>query len=446
MNTPICDFVKEYAKSKALRLHMPGHKGKSFLGGEALDITEIDGADVLYNANGIILESERNASSLFGTCATFYSCEGSSLAIRAMLYLAASHAASLGKKPLIAAGRNAHKVFLTAAALLDIETVWIFPKEQKSVVSCEITAEYLEEYLENSTDRPTALYITSPDYLGNVADVEGIAKVCHRYGILLLVDNAHGAYLNFLPESKHPIALGADACCDSAHKTLPVLTGGAYLHISHSAPKIFCEKAQSALSLFASTSPSYLILQSLDYANKYLSQGYCERLSEFVIKVRSLKERLVGSGYTFTGDEPLKLTVSAKPYGYYGYELADLLLKQGIVCEFSDPDYLVMMLTPENDDVDLMCLESALSGIKKLMPIEERMPPMPLPERRLSPRQAMFLSSITKNVSECEGKILASATVSCPPAVPVVVCGEVISKEAIKLFEYYGIKTCEVIK
>ena len=123
MKTPICDFVNEYNKSGKLRLHMPGHKGKDFLGIEGYDITEISGADVLYNADGIIRESEENAARLFGTAKTVYSAEGSSLSIRAMLYLAVIYAKENGRKPIVAAGRNAHRVFMTAAALLDFEIV-----------------------------------------------------------------------------------------------------------------------------------------------------------------------------------------------------------------------------------------------------------------------------------------------------------------------------------
>ena len=123
MRTPILDFVQRYADAKALRLHMPGHKGMPLLGMEALDITEIEGADSLYEASGIIRESEENASTLFG-CETFYSTEGSSHCIRAMLYLVRLHAKENGKKPLILAGRGAHKTFLSAAALLDLDVYW----------------------------------------------------------------------------------------------------------------------------------------------------------------------------------------------------------------------------------------------------------------------------------------------------------------------------------
>ena len=135
MDTPICDFVRDYADSGALRLHMPGHKGAGPL--ERLDITEIEGADVLYQSEGIIRRSEENAAALFGTARTLYSTEGSSLAIRAMLYLALLHARERGKRPCIAAGRNAHKVFLTGAALLDLEIHWLCPAGR--LLSCPLT-------------------------------------------------------------------------------------------------------------------------------------------------------------------------------------------------------------------------------------------------------------------------------------------------------------------
>ena len=102
------------------------------------------------------------------------------------------------------------------------------------------------------------MYVTSPDYLGGQSDVAALAEVSHRHGVPLLADNAHGAYLRFLSPSRHPMDLGADLCCDSAHKTLPVLTGGAYLHVGRAAPEPFRENARRALALFGSTSPSYL--------------------------------------------------------------------------------------------------------------------------------------------------------------------------------------------
>lgn len=445
MKTPICDFVGQYAAEKKLRLHMPGHKGEGSLGMESLDITEIDGADVLYRCEGIIGESQRNAAVLFGTGKTVYSAEGSSLAIRAMLYLAAQYAREKGERPLIAAGRNAHKTFMTAAALLDLDVQWLYPEDRKSVLSCHITAEMLEKYLSVQGRSPTAVYITSPDYLGNRADISTLTAVCHKYGALLLVDNAHGAYLNFLPQSCHPMALGADLCCDSAHKTLPVLTGGAYLHIGRNAPSLFSQQAERAMALFASTSPSYLILQSLDRANRYLAEGYREKLADFVSHMSKLKHRLEKQGFALVGDEPLKLTLAPKPYGYRGTELAASLLKQGVVCEFSDPDYLVMMFTPETGEDGLMRAEAALRMLPQKTAIMEAPPLLPVAQRAMTPREALFSPSAEIELSACEGKILADANVACPPAVPILVSGEIIDRTAIACLSYYGVSHCRIV-
>ena len=445
MNTPICDFVRQYSAREPLRLHMPGHKGQSFLGAEPLDITEIPGADVLYHAEGIILESEKNASALFGTRKTLYSAEGSSLPIRAMLYLVSLYAARQGKKPLIAAGRNAHKVFITAAALLDVRVSWLYPEGKGNLLSCEITPEGLEAFLRTAPELPDAVYITSPDYLGNMADVAGLSRVCRKYGCLLLVDNAHGAYLNFLEESLHPMALGADLCCDSAHKTLPVLTGGAYLHVGKAAPGLFSEAAESAMALFASTSPSYLILQSLDQANAYLANGFREKLKDAVQAWDRVKDSLKEAGWVLTGQEPLKLTILPKSHGYTGEELAELLEKQNIFCEFSDPDHLVLMLPVEFVGPLPGIVEMALLAIPRRTAISSAAPVLHRAEAVLSPHEALFRPSRMVSTRDALGKIMADPTVSCPPAIPVVCSGERIEQWAVDAMAYYGITRVRVI-
>ena len=444
MNAPICNFVRAYAARQALRLHMPGHKGCGPLGVEALDITEITGADSLYEASGVIRESEENASYLFG-CPTLYSTEGSSLCIRAMLYLALLHAKAQGRKPRIVAGRNAHKTFLSAAALLDLDVIWLNPGPGDSYLSCSVSAGQLEKLL-NGMDAPAAVYLTSPDYLGNTVDVAGIAEVCRRRGVLLLVDNAHGAYLRFLPASRHPIDLGADLCCDSAHKTLPVLTGGAYLHLSPAAPQLCHAQARTALALFGSTSPSYLILQSLDAANVALGDGYRDSLARFTAEVDGLKARLIEKGWQLQGNEPLKLTLRAKPRGYTGAELAQALEDHNIVCEFADPDFLVLMLTPEVGSDGLARLETALNALLVRPAIQDEPPAFHAAARVLSIREAALSPCETLPVERCLGRILAAATVGCPPAVPILVCGERIDEHALACFRYYGIEACTVAR
>ena len=444
MNTPICDFVRAYRESEALRLHMPGHKGCPLLGPEPLDITEIPGADVLYHARGVIRESEENAASLFGSARTLYSAEGSSLCIRAMLQLALLYAKMQGLPPRIAAGRNAHRVFLEGAALLDLELCWIGCGP--SLLSCVPTLAELEALFADPDKAPAVVYLTSPDYLGNCLDLVPYAELCHRHGALLLVDNAHGAYLEFLAPSRHPLDQGADLCCDSAHKTLPVLTGGAWLHLSRGSPKELLPMAEQALALFASTSPSYLILQSLDAVNPLLAGDYPSRIRETAQKVDALKDTLRAGGWTLTGQEPLKLCLLPKAFGYTGEDLAALLQEAGIVAEFADPDHLVLMFTPENTEAEIERLQSFLLSLPRLNAIQETPPSLPEPHPVLSPREALLSPFETLPAERCLGRILATPCVGCPPAVPIAVCGERLTAEALALFRYYGIEKLDVVR
>ncbi len=428
---------------------MPGHKGTKYLGIEPYDITEIDGADVLYSPDGIILESENNASELFGTEHTFYSTEGSTLCIKAMLGIAVANSGR--EKPLIVATRNSHKAFIYACALLDLEVEWIYPDEFSHLCECVVTPEKLENTLASLDRKPSAVYVTSPDYLGNILDIKGLADVCHAHKIPLLVDNAHGAYLQFLPESMHPISQGADMCCDSAHKTLPVLTGGAYLHVSKDADKSYCEIAREKLSLFASTSPSYLILQSLDMCNFYLCNGYREKLACLCDRLTQLCEHLADKGYAISAREPAKILIDVSKLSFSGNCLAEFLRAQGIEIEFSDSDCVVMMFTPDNSDEDIDKVERALLDFD--ITLSESVgtgildcPKKIYPQKAMSIREAIFAPSKTVCAKDSVGRICASPPVSCPPAVPIVVSGEVVSAEHIRLFEHYGIEKISVVK
>ena len=441
METPIADFVQGYAASDVVRLHMPGHKGRAFLGCESMDITEVRGADALYEAEGIIARSERNAAALFGTAGTFYSTEGSSQCIRAMLYLVTT-ARRPGMSRTIVAARNVHRAFVYAAALLDVEVVWLWPEASASLCSCAVTAAALEEALAALDAPPAAVYVTSPDYLGAMAELPALAEVCHRHGTVLAVDDAHGAYLHFLPQPLHPLDLGADICCDSAHKTLPVLTGGAYLQIGKKAPAVWLEQAKTALAMFGSTSPSYLTLASLDLCNRYLTEGYPAHLRETAARLEDVRRALARAGWQVEDSDPLRLTLRAAGKGR---ELADRLRRNGVECEYADRDLLVLMATPENAPEELFALPARLGA-----PFGEPGASGPLPlargEQVCSIRQALFAPREKIPAAEALGRICGAPTVGCPPAIPIAVSGERIGPAAMELFRYYGVDTVEVLK
>ncbi|MBQ7386962.1 MAG: PLP-dependent transferase [Clostridia bacterium] len=442
MRTPICDFLEDYAKRGNVRMHMPGHKGHGD-SIHALDLTEVTGADSLFLADGIIKESEMCASEIFGAL-TYYSTEGSSLCIRAMVRLISLYAASLGKSPLILAARNAHRSFVSAISLTGCNVEWLCGAGE-CYLSCKITPKMIDKRL-CEAEPPTAVYVTSPDYLGCTCDIEGIAKICHKHGVLLAVDNAHGAYLKFLSESRHPMDLAADICCDSAHKTLPAMTGTAYLHINHEAPKLFFEYAKDAMALFASTSPSYILLASLDRLNSELSTDFKTKMQIFVDKITLLKWDLANLGFELYGDEPAKITILTKSYGYLGEAMAEALEGAGIVCEFSDSDHLVLMPSPSNTDDELERLSEALGSLPRLAPIDKKPPTFSAPTPVMTPAKALSLPYEYVPCEESVGRILAEITVGCPPAVPIAVSGELITRDIADAFVYYGAKKVAVVK
>lgn len=445
MTTPICDFIARYNRDGFSRLHVPGHKGKGPVGCEGWDITELYGADDLYAPSGIILESENNASALFGSRHTFYATGGSSQGIKAMLYLALLHRRE-DQDHAILAGRNAHKAFLHACALLDIQPLWLRPERQDHLCACPITAAGLARALERAAKAPMAVYITAPDYLGSSPDLAALAKVCRSYGVPLLVDNAHGAYLRFLPASLHPLTLGAAMCCDSAHKTLPVLTGGAYLHVAADAPADYEREARQALALFGSSSPSYLILASLDACNAALAGGLPERLAGCAQRIARLKADLTGRGVPVrAGGEPLKLAIDAAAAGTCGEALAERLRDYLVEPEFADRDALTLMFSADTAKRDFQRIEAAFASFHPGRARKALLPPPP-GEQAMSLRRALLSPRQTVLLAEAVGRICAASALTCPPAIPVILPGERVTSAAASYLAHMGWKSLSVVR
>ena len=268
--------------------------------------------------------------------------------------------------------------------------------------------------------------------------------MAHAHGVPLLVDNAHGAYLAFLDGDTHPLAQGADLCCDSAHKTLGVLTGGAYLHVARGSAWDFGSGAREALAVMGSSSPSYLVLQSLDAVNARLADRYRAELAACAQRVEALRERLRGLGVPVAASDPLRVTVAAHEAGYTGFELAELLRAQSAEPEFADPDWLVLMFTPDNPARDYERVEAAFAGFSPRLPRA----PLPMPEAGeacMSPRDALLAARERVSTGRCAGRIMASAAVTCPPAVPIAVMGERITPAQANLMARYGVEYVDVV-
>lgn len=447
MDTPIVNFLTEYSNTHQVRPHMPGHKGRSPLADSrfksmyAFDITEIEGADSLYESNGIIAKSEKNASELFGTKATYYSCSGSTLCIQAMLFMMKQE----GRK--IFAMRNVHRSFLNACCLLNLEVEWVYPKKYEGILSGMVPLGELE-YLLSHNKKPAAVYITSPDYLGNMADIGAVSKLCKKYNAVLIVDNAHGAHLAFTPINMHPIALGADMCCDSAHKMLPALTGAAYLHIGN---ERYIKKAKHAMSVFGTTSPSYLILSSLDLCNLYLAQN----IREDIVRVQNEIHRMhsaLSEYFRFSYGDTFHMTIHAKESGCTGLQIVKFLKKDNIEPEYYDRDIVVLLFSPVTDASSVRVITASLLEAARTLDCHAKKISKndgigPCKLESVMPMQEAFFADYEEiPVDNAEGRVCAGVHVPCPPAIPIAVSGEMINKECINIFKYYNIQTVDVVK
>lgn len=444
MDAPVFDFVHNYAQSGFVRAHMPGHKGKNVYNNVfdklfPYDITEIKGADTLFDADGIIAQSELNASRLFGS-ATFYSASGSTSCIQIML------AAVCKTGGTILAARNSHKALINSCGLLGIDVEWIYPEGDcaSSLVSFEITAQEVEKSIISlqKAQKPKCVFITSPDYLGKTADIKSISEVCHKHGIPLVVDAAHGAHLHFLDVPCDAMAQGADICCESAHKSLPVLTGGAYIHTR----ACFADAVKQMRGVFSSSSPSYLILQSLDLCNAYIDGNFKNDLQTAVIQLNNVKNAINGK-FKVCDTEPLKLAVYTLSSGFTGYETADLLREKRIEPEYADNSHVLLMLSASSDKMDFERIESAFLSIDvKNNPITQEEFHFKRLKKALSPRDAMFLPQEKILAENCAGRICACTVTACPPCIPVAASGEIYDDFCVKILKKYSISEVNVIQ
>lgn len=425
MNTPICSFLEKYTAENKLRLHMPGHNGEF-----PHDITEINGADSLYESDhtgGIIGTSEALAASVFGAKKTCYSCGGSTLAIQTGLALLKSQGCNT-----IAASRYSHRALAMTACMLQMNVKWLYPAEY---MSANVTYDF------NAIHGADALFITNIDYYG------GTWKFVNPK-IPTLIDNAHGAYLKFMDKRKfgttylHPLELGFPLMsAESAHKTLPVLTGGAYLHF---ADGVDFSRAKEMMTLFGSSSPSYLVLESLDRFNGMIANNI-QMVNNACEAVAELKYKLSVSGIPILDTDPLRITINARECGLSGYEYADGLRGNGVECEMADENYVVLLFSAATTMEDCERAEMAVLFVSMRPPIPPVKYPAINPTAHMPMWEAAFKPRKLVPIERASGEICASFEAPCPPGIPLVMPGEILDHNVIDALKAHGVKTVSVL-
>lgn len=446
VKTPLNEALEQYIKDDWVRLHMPGHKGaelEPFGKLMAYDLTEVEGTDSLFEDDGPLKELEDIFTALYGTKRSVMSAGGSTLCIQAMLRLVAK------KNGKIIAGRNIHAAAVNAMALLGLEPIWVYPKrsEEERLIG-RIAPEDIEDVLEEEAKKGTlddicAVYVTSPDYFGVMSDIAAISKTAKKYDVPLLVDNAHGAHLRFLEGELHPMQLGATLCCDSLHKTLPALTGAALLHTSE---EKYVEHMKSAMTVFGSTSPNYLIMLSMDKTAGFLLEDGKQKLQETVKRCTKLRELASRQGFVMPQNcDPMRLSLPLAETGFTAETFRPLLRKHKIMEEYLSDSGCVLLLSPFNREEDFARVEALLRDCTIGKQSFTAFPIVPS-QKVLGLREAFLSEKETLPIEDAEGKIAAQVKITCPPGIPMVMPGERLHKEIIKILKNSGIFGIDVIK
>ena len=270
-----------YSQSNCYPFHMPGHKRAplEFPNPYAIDITEIDGFDNLHYAQGILKDAQNRAAELYGAQETFYLINGSTAGILSAV------SAALPRLGTMLMSRNSHRSVYHAAFLRELETVYLLPAATKFGISGSVSPAHVAQALED-LPQISAVFITSPTYDGVVSDIRTIAEIVHAYHLPLIVDEAHGAHFSFsetFPESA--LDCGADLVIHSLHKTLPSLTQTALLHVN--SDRIDKTALRRFLSIYQSSSPSYLLMASIEQCMRFLKEEGSTQMSEFTLKLNN---------------------------------------------------------------------------------------------------------------------------------------------------------------
>ena len=447
MPTPLVDALRAYAGREPFRFHMPGHKGKSLPMAELkwlapLDVTELNGTGNLYEPGEPFDIAQKLWAERFGFERCQFLTGGSTQGVHTGLALCCKP----GDRVLM--DRGCHRSAFHALALLDLEPVWLErPWLGRENLTGSISPGEVEQALDRDPDIKTVC-VTSPTYAGVLSDVASIAQIAHAHGARLFVDGAHGAHLPFL--GLEPFC-GADAVAVSAHKTLPAMGQSALLFVNGFEP----DRVRQMASVFGTSSPSYPMLASLDAARDWMEREGTREYECAAARVAKLRERfpslrpgdLTCEGPT-CGDglslDPTRFVLNAKD----GHALARALEDRGVVPEMADRGHVVFICTCQDDEFAFRVLTQKLDELRELLGDCPPLPPPPLPEAVLTPRQALFAPRETVELARSAGRIAAGHIAPYPPGVPVIAPGERIEKKHLAYLTEIGYNKsyCDVIR
>lgn len=446
--------LMQYTKTDMYPFHMPGHKrvNLEFPNPYRIDITEIDGFDNLQHAAEILKEAQQRAAKLYGSKYCYYLVNGSTCGLLAAI------CAATRKKDKILVARNSHKAVYHALFLNELEAEYLYPVITDLGIQGQITAEQVEAALNKEPDIK-AVVITSPTYEGIVSDIAKIAEVVHKKGIALIVDAAHGAHFGFSKEfPENPVCLGADAVIMSLHKTLPSFTQTALLHIcSERIPK---EKIEQYLGIFQTSSPSYLFMAGMEKCIRMLEQEGNELFAEYTRMLDGFYKAVADLNYLYVMRKEVcskaeswdwdasKIVIFSEKAGMTGQQLYEKLLNEYHLQMEMVSGYYVLGMTSVMDkkegfirlskalheiDDKVSCIKKPLvknvSGNKFIKEVYRK--------NSLKMKISEALEKPAKEVSfsEAQNQISAQYIYLYPPGIPVIVPGEVITKEFLQRIE-----------
>lgn len=436
------DELKKYTRKNIVAMHMPGHKRKKYIKNKIpyhLDITEINGFDNLHSATGILKHCQEKITKLYGTKQSFYLVNGSTSGILASI----KTICNIGDKIVIPA--NCHKSVYHAIELLNLNVAFIPLSVDENNIFKAIDPGDVEDVLNQNPDAKCVL-ITSPTYEGVMSDISSIAKIAHKHNIPLVVDEAHGAHL-FL-EKKSAINFGADIVINSLHKTLPSLTQTAVLHVC--SKLIDTNKIKHNLGIFMSSSPSYILMASIDECVEFLIKNgkkYYEKLQNnlnyFINLSKNLKYLKL-----FNNDDKSKIVILTNNSSINGEALMQKLRQQKIELEMAYTNYALCYATMFDDKKSFKKLFSALKKIDNSLTQKDNIAikQLCLPKVKTNITKALEKGGTLQSLTSTIGCVSKEYVWLYPPGVPILIPGQVITKQVFDYIMYAKNQGLEVKK